>query len=61
MTKTVNRYSVGNFNNRFQHDAGEWVLYDDIKHLLQDEPVPHYHQNCATCRCSEPVQNTADV
>jgi hypothetical protein len=30
---------VGNFNNRFQHDAGEWVLYDDIKHLLQDEPT----------------------
>jgi hypothetical protein len=39
VTKTVNRYSVGNFNNRFQHDAGEWVLYDDIKHLLQDEPT----------------------
>jgi hypothetical protein len=38
MTKHVTRWSVGGQDNRFQHEGGEWVRYDDIKHLLQDEP-----------------------
>lgn len=42
MTKTVARYA---FHNSFvagpymrEQENGEWVKYDDIKHLLQGEP-----------------------
>lgn len=46
MTKTVTRYEleeVGHYDDEhdhvmFERPYGEWVKYDDIKHLLQVEP-----------------------
>jgi len=48
MTNPVKRYEASYYE---PHEApdGEWVRYDDIKHLLQDEPS-------AQCTCSTEIK-----
>lgn len=56
MTKTVTRYEILDRNGSDENVAGhpksdgEWVRYDDIKHLLHDEPGGE-PDPLVQCRC----------
>jgi hypothetical protein len=57
MIKKVNRYSMTDSASlgAFMElcDDGEYVEYEDVKHLLQDEPSPP--QICHWRACNEPM------
>jgi hypothetical protein len=65
MTKDVTRYEIldrnGSDENVSGHprEDGEWVRYDDIKHLLQPEPSVTLTEMSFTAREDEPIQGTA--
>lgn len=61
MTKTVTRYTQPCVQTQpglefkvaevelFEDPKGKWVRYDDIKHLLQDEPEEDPVVTCPVC------------
>lgn len=51
LTKTVTRYTDGGPDGWMQSPTGEFVRYDDIKHLLQDEPTASREVVMFTCGC----------